>query len=68
MSLQCKTCQEDVEDLDFEQATIMMGCDGCWCVDLILTCPHCGQTYNAFVPTSELQPLHRDDYSEGICL
>lgn len=68
MSLQCKTCGEDVSDLDFEQADIKRDRDGTWCVDLILTCPHCGQTYNAFVPTSELQPLHRDDYSEGICL
>ncbi|BEO02329.1 hypothetical protein SMQC13_00560 [Serratia marcescens] len=68
MSLQCKTCGEDVTDLNFEQATIMEGVDGTWCVDLILTCPQCGQTYNAFVPTSELQPLPHDDYSEGICL
>ena len=58
MSLQCKACQEDVEDLDFEQATIMVGHDGTWCVDLILNCPHCGQSYNTFVPTSDLAALN----------
>lgn len=64
MSLTCKRCDNPVDDLDFEQATIMESFDGTWCVDLILKCPHCGQSYNAFVPTSELQHLEGDNHDE----
>lgn len=61
MSLLCKRCDNPVDDLDFEQATIMESFDGTWCIDLILKYPHCGLSYNAFVPTAELQPLTGDE-------
>ncbi|EAB4718438.1 hypothetical protein PY834_001361 [Salmonella enterica] len=61
MSLLCKRCDNPVDELDFEKATIMESFDGTWCIDLIVKCPHCGLPYNAFVPTSELQPLTGDD-------
>lgn len=61
MSLLCKRCDNPVDDLDFEQATIMESFDGTWYIDLILKCPHCGLSYNAFVPTAELQPLTGDE-------
>ncbi|MBL5859525.1 hypothetical protein JBO49_02720 [Serratia fonticola] len=54
MSLSCKSCKKEVDELDLEQANIMQDCDDAWCVDLILKCPHCGQSYNTFVPTGDL--------------
>ncbi len=57
MSLSCKRCKKEVNELDLEQASIMQGHDGVWCVDLILKCPHCGQSYNTFVPTGDLEAL-----------
>ncbi|EOV5077324.1 hypothetical protein ACOA8P_001112 [Klebsiella pneumoniae] len=61
MSLLCKRCDNPVDDLDFEKATIMKNLDGTWCVDLTLKCPYCVLSYNAFVPTAELQPLTGDE-------
>ncbi len=57
MSLSCKSCKKEVNELDLEQANIMQGHDGVWCVDLVLKCPHCGQLYNTFVPTGDLEAL-----------
>lgn len=60
MSLSCKRCGNQVEELDQAQATISQADDGTWGVDLILTCPYCAQAFSAFVPTGELEILGDD--------
>lgn len=60
MSLSCKRCGNQVEELDQAQATISQADDGTWGVDLILTCPYCAQAYGAFIPNSELETLGDD--------
>ncbi|MEC5319002.1 hypothetical protein VSX61_08640 [Brenneria populi subsp. brevivirga] len=57
MSLSCKRCGNQVDELDQAQATISQADDGTWGVDLILTCPYCAQAYGAFIPTGELEVL-----------
>lgn len=58
MSLKCIHCKKEVDDMIAVQSTLMQSSiDNDWHVDLILSCPHCGQQYNTFVPVMDFEPL-----------
>lgn len=56
--LKCHHCQKETNRLNQVQADIVQSEECCdWHIDLILACPHCGQQYSIFIPTSDLLPL-----------
>ncbi|MEC5344646.1 MULTISPECIES: hypothetical protein [Brenneria] len=61
MSLKCMACKKEIEYLNPEQSDITENAvDGGWVVDLILSCPCCGQKYNVFIPTGDFHLLAED--------
>lgn len=60
--LTCKHCNKETEYLDFVQANIMQSpVNDAWVVDLILTCPHCGQQLNLFPAVTDFEQLEAPD-------
>ncbi|EJZ5492075.1 hypothetical protein OIG56_004075 [Salmonella enterica] len=63
--LTCKHCREGTEYLDPVQANIMQSpVDDAWVIDLILTCPHCGQKLNAFPAVMNFKLLEAPDEND----
>ncbi|RLM25346.1 hypothetical protein BIY29_07490 [Brenneria alni] len=61
MSLNCMTCKIEIDYLNPEQSDITGNTvDGGWLVDVILSCPCCGQKYNAFIPADDFDLLTED--------
>lgn len=52
---QCPACHQEVEDLEFESATTMIGIEGTPVVDLLLRCPHCQATLNMFPALTQFE-------------
>ncbi|EJC0849751.1 hypothetical protein MX125_004309 [Salmonella enterica] len=60
--LTCKHCRKESNYLVPVQANIVQSpFDDAWVIDLILTCPHCGQQLNLFPAVMDFERLEEPD-------
>ncbi|WP_339053121.1 hypothetical protein [Arsenophonus endosymbiont of Crataerina pallida] len=58
MTITCISCHQATNHLNPIQANITQQPEsGEWGIDLLLTCPHCGQPYSAWVLNWDIHPL-----------